>query len=132
MTKRHYQLLALMLLIGAPLVVNLLANMLPGGQQIAAASAQTAPSADYVQHAANAEESPPPELAPSQQIAQAPPPPGEPFSVAPTIDPTGLATQGIDPMPADGSAPPPPAPAPAPAQTFASGGQDSNSPNDDR
>jgi len=101
LTKRHYQLFALFLLIGAPLLVSLLtSSLLPGLQQIA--PAQIKPQApEYMQPAPDpAAGLPPaqPEPAPSQPDQSGPQAGGNYMPVA-TLDPTGTTLTGVDPTP---------------------------------
>ncbi len=101
MTKRHYQLFALFLLIGAPLLVSLLtSSLLPGIRQIA--PAQTKPQVpEYMQPAPDpAAGLPPaqPEPPPSQAV-QSGPQAGSAYVAGPSLDTGGMAISGTDPAP---------------------------------
>lgn len=92
MTKRQYQLFAILLFIGAPLLVSMLSNWALGINRLA--SGQTP---------AQAEPAPPPEIveapAPEQPHQQPPSAPMENglMSAAPTLDPSGIAVESSDP-----------------------------------
>jgi len=101
MTKRHYQLLALFLLIGAPLLVSLLtSSLLPGLQQIA--PAQSKPQVpEYMQPAPDPAAGLPPALPepPPNQPSQNGPQAGGNYTPVATLDPTGTTLAGVDPTP---------------------------------
>ncbi len=112
MTKRHYQLFALFLLIGAPLLVSLLTNsLLPGIQQVA--PNQPKPQApEYMQPAPDPAAGLPPAQPdpPSGQAVQTGPQAGSSYTPVAVLDPQGMALTGTDPTPVsvaapDGSAP---------------------------
>ena len=101
MTKRHYQLFALMLLVGAPLLVSLLTtSFLPGLQQIAPNSPEPQ-RPDYMQPAPDPAAGLPPaqQEPPPGQLVQAGPQAGGSYTPVPPLDPAGVTQVGTDPMP---------------------------------
>lgn len=101
MTKRHYQLFALLLLVGAPLVVSLLTStFLPGLRQIA--PNQPEPQRpDYMQPAPDPEAGLPPaqQETPQGQVVQAGPQAGGSYTPVPPLYPAGVTLAGTDPTP---------------------------------
>ena len=90
MTRRHYQFFALALLIGAPLLVSMLSNMLFGIGHLAPQGVAPPPVQSSEPVRAEPAPSPPPAPQNMQPVA--------PFSTGPTLDPTGTAVAGSDPM----------------------------------
>jgi hypothetical protein len=104
-TKRQYQLFALLLLIGAPLTVSLLSGyFLPGLRQIAPGHVPAPAAPEYMQPAANPADSLPPAMPPppAGQPMQSGPQAGSAYDAAPSFNPSGVAIAGTDPMPASG------------------------------
>lgn len=109
MPNRIYQIIALAILIGAPILVNMISNALPGVQQAAEAAAQNSTEEPAV--ASTQDEpapAPPPAAAPPARIASGA---DAVVDVTPAFD-----AQGIAPLAASGDtvAPRPPAPPAAP------------------
>ena len=115
MTRRQYQLFALLLLIGAPALVSLLNQMLTGIHAIAPGPSQPLERPAYMQPAANPAADLPPALLPPStdpmgqgmqngQNAQ-----NVPLGTAPMLDTSGIEvsgtdpTAGIDPSPVTGN-----------------------------
>ena len=101
MTKRHYQLFALLLLIGAPLVVSLLtSSLMPGLRQIA--PSQTEPQRpEYMQPAPDPAAGLPPaqQEPPPSQAVQSGPQAGGNYTPVAVLDPAGTTLKGTDPTP---------------------------------
>lgn len=99
MTRRHYQLFALAILIGAPLLVSLLNHMLVGLGPIAPQQAAAPAAPDYMAPAVNPEDDLPPELKapPSGQAAQNGPQAGMASDPGAGLNPAGMAVAGSDP-----------------------------------
>jgi len=111
LTKKQTQLFALMLLVGAPLIVSLLSGyFLPGLREVLPAPQQSGPPA-YMQSIPDPAASLPPAQPnpPPSQPAQGGPLAGGNYTPVPVLDPSGMAISGSDPVPAaamagDGSA----------------------------
>lgn len=131
MTKRQTQLFALLLLIGAPLLVSLLSGyFLPGIKGISPLATQQPAAPAYMQPAADPAAGLPPGQAepPAGQTAQSGPQANVAFNAGPAYDPSGTSVQGVDPsadavmpMAVGGDAT-------AAAPTFNPGGEDSSNP----
>jgi len=97
LTKRYYQLFALALLIGAPLLVSMLSSLIPGIHPLGPPEAHASVRPDYVQPAANPAANLPPAMPnppPVSQNGQA----GQQTSEAgTTINTTGMSVAGVDP-----------------------------------
>lgn len=101
MTKRHYQLFALFLLIGAPLLVSLLtSSLLPGLRQITPAPSKPQVP-EYMQPAPDPGAGLPPGQSepPPSQPSQSGPQAGGNYTPVATLDPTGTTLAGVDPTP---------------------------------
>jgi hypothetical protein len=127
-TKRQYQLFALVLLIGAPLMVSLLSGyFLPGLRQIAPGPLAPPPQPEYMQPAPNPNDGLPPALPPpppSTQPMQNGPQAGGLYDAPPSLNPSGVAIAGTDPMPGGaGTLPPSTAQAEGPSAGDIAAGQ---------
>ena len=102
MTRRFYQLFALAILIGAPLLISLMTSMLPGSSKPDAIEPASPAATELSEQSANPADDLPP--------AQPPPPPpnsqqqpamqaGVAFDAAPSLDPSGAGVSGTDPTP---------------------------------
>jgi len=88
-TRRHHQFLALLILLGAPLLVSLVTQMIPGFHPVASAAAEAHDETPEVFIQQNDTPLPAP-MAPMAPSAL----PGTAFTTSPTLDPVGA-----DPLP---------------------------------